>query len=487
MTYKHGVYISEVPTSILPPVRTSAGLPVVFGTAPIHLSADGVGKVNEPVLAFTYKEAVDALGFHSDFDKFTLCEAMEVFFSRYAVGPVVLVNVMNPADTDHRTAVTEEAKTLVAGLTTLTNQHVYPGTIVVKSDDGLTTYDIVDDYVVTMDEDGYATIERTATSAIPTATTALKIDYHYLLPAAVVAADVIGGVVSGANTGLELVNDIFPRFRLVPGQILAPKFSTDAGVAAVMVAKASNINNHFKAIALADIPTDASTGADLYTEAPTWKETNNYTDGALIPCWPKVKLSDSVYHLSTIVAAVNMLVDSQNDDVPYQSPSNQVARMNSAIVESGAEVWLGPDQAAYLNGQGIVTALNFIGGWKVWGNRTGIYPGSTDVKDAFIPIRRMFNWIGNELVLTFWQKVDSPLNRRLVETVLDSYNIRLNGLAARGFINGGRVEFQPEENPETDLIDGIVRFHVYVTPPGPAREIDFVLEYDPSYLQSLFS
>ena len=98
----------------------------------------------------------------------------------------------------------------------------------------------------------------------------------------------------------------------------------------------------------------------------------------------------------------------------------------------------------------------------------------------------MFNWIGNTLTLTFWQKVDFPVNRRLVETILDSANIWLNGLSARQFILGGRIEFREDENPTTDLMDGIIRFHVYVTPPTPAREIDFILEYDPEYLKTLF-
>lgn len=36
MAYKHGVYTQEVPTSIVPAVNSTAGLPVVFGTAPVH-------------------------------------------------------------------------------------------------------------------------------------------------------------------------------------------------------------------------------------------------------------------------------------------------------------------------------------------------------------------------------------------------------------------------------------------------------------------
>ena len=99
----------------------------------------------------------------------------------------------------------------------------------------------------------------------------------------------------------------------------------------------------------------------------------------------------------------------------------------------------------------------------------------------------MFDWINNTLVTTFWQKVDAPLNRRLVQTIVDSANIWLNGLAARQMILGGRVEVLPEENPTTDLMDGIIRFHVFVTPPGPARELDFIVEYDPAYLETLFA
>ena len=40
MAYKHGVYTGETPTSIVPAANSTAGLPVVFGTAPVHLATD---------------------------------------------------------------------------------------------------------------------------------------------------------------------------------------------------------------------------------------------------------------------------------------------------------------------------------------------------------------------------------------------------------------------------------------------------------------
>ncbi|GAV21609.1 phage tail sheath family protein [Carboxydothermus pertinax] len=482
MTYKHGVYVSEIPTSVIPPVRTSAGLPVVFGTAPINLATEPA-PVNKPILCYTYEEAVKQFGYSDDWANYTLCEFIKSHFALFNVAPVVLVNVLDPAV--HKQHVTAESITLVDNQATLANYGVLKSSVVVKSQDGVTTYTLNTDYTVEFDSDGKAVINRLTTGSIPAGAT-LTVDYDHLNPAAVTAADIIGGVdvATGAYEGLELLNKVFPLYRLVPGMVLAPGWSQDPTVAAVMVAKASNINGHFKCIALTDVPTGT---VKNYTDVAAWKNDNNYTSARQVVCWPKVKLGEEKYHLSTQLAGVICRTDAENDDIPYASPSNKSLQANGAVLADGTEITLGPDQAAYLNGQGIITALNFIGGWKAWGNRTGAYPAVTDPKDAFLPIRRMFDWIANTLVLTFWQKVDFPINRRLVETIVDSANIWFNGLAARGYILGGRVEFVPEENPETDLLDGIIRFHVYVTPPSPAREIDFVVEYDPEYLKALFA
>ena len=35
-------------------------------------------------------------------------------------------------------------------------------------------------------------------------------------------------------------------------------------------------------------------------------------------------------------------------------------------------------------------------------------------------------------------------------------------------------------------MDGVIRFHTWMTPPSPARQIENILEYDPSYIQTLF-
>ena len=479
MAYKHGVYVSEQPTSIVPPVRVSAGLPVFIGTAPVNQT--DITNVNKPVLCYSYKEAVEAFGFSKDFKNFTLCEAIYSQFALFNVAPVVLINVLDA--NDHSEIQTPVTKTFVDDKITTSKQGIIPATVTVKSSDDATTYVAGTDYITSFNDDGLVVITRLSTGAIAE-NASVKVGYTYLSPSEVATDDIIGGIdVNGNASGLELINSIFPLFRLVPGQIVVPKYSAMPSVAAVMRAKASNINQHFRAISVVDIDT---MNVKKYTDAPAWKNNNNYVSTYEVACYPKVKLGDDVFHLSTQMAGLICQTDGLNEDIPYVSPSNKSLQCNSAVLDDGKEVWLAPDQAAFLNGEGIVTALNFVGGWKAWGNRTTIYPSVTDPKDAFIPLRRMFNWIGNTLTLTFWQKLDAPINRRLIETILDSANIWLNGLSARQFILGGRVEFREDENPTTDLMDGIIRFHVYVTPPTPAREIDFILEYDPEYLKTLF-
>ncbi len=72
------------------------------------------------------------------------------------------------------------------------------------------------------------------------------------------------------------------------------------------------------------------------------------------------------------------------------------------------------------------------------------------------------------------------MTRRLIDTVLDSANIWLNGLVGMGYLLGARVEMLENENPLTNLMAGIIKLHVYMTPPSPAQEIDFVLGMTPA-------
>ena len=480
MAYKHGVYTSETPTSIIPPVNTTGGLPVVIGTAPIHLATDRVA-ANKPVLCYTYAEAVAQFGYCEDKKNYTLCEAVKCMYSLYNRAPMVLINVLDPSK--HKTAVTD-AQLSLTGKEAKINAAVLLETLVVKKASAGQPLSKGTDYEAEYDSDGIVIVTALEGGELADAVN-IFVSYDKIDPSQVSGDDIIGGidVSTGKSKGLECINEVFTVTRLVPGTILAPGWSEEPTVAAVMKAKASNINSCFKAITLNDIPTAT---VKKYTDAPSWKEQNNYSGEDQVACWPMVRLGDDIYHMSTHLMGVMAQVDSANDDIPYESPSNKSMQINGLCLKDGSEVTLTLDQANYLNDQGIVTALNFIGGWKAWGNRTCCYPSNTDPKDAFISIRRMFNWHAQTFIQTYWNKVDKPTNKRLIQTLLDGENIRLNGLVSQQIILGGRVEFREEENSTTDLLDGKIKFHTYITPPVPAREIDNVLEFDPDYFSALF-
>lgn len=409
LNYRHGVSVSEVPTSVVAPVRSDVSLPVVVGIAPVHKLAVGVNRpVNEPKIVFSYQEFVELFGWDDDLATYGLCDAAKVYLSLYGMSPIVFINVFDPAV--HKTGEAPD-------------------------------------------------------------------------PAKVTAADIIGGVDATTlkRTGLELVAEVFPRFRLVPGQILCPGFSGDPAVAVVMGAKCKLVSGHFTCSGIIDVPASV----DRYTDVPAWINDNNLTDSGLSIFYGSPVLGTEIHRGSSHLAGGIAARDVKSGGVPFWSPSNSRLLCNS-LVHGGKELHLDPSQAAYLESQGIVTGLNFIGGMKIWGNRTAAYPGVTDVKDTFIPVRRMFNWIGNTLILTAWQLVDWPVRRRTIETVCDTFNCWLNGLTSCEYLLGGRVAFLESENPTLDLLDGIIRFHVYASPPPPARSLEFIMEYDVSYLSALF-
>lgn len=487
MTWFHGVRTTESKTGLLPAAPCEAAMPVYFGAAPVHRVN---GKVNVPILSNGYDDAVLALGYDDDWEKWPLCENTYAQYALFAMSPCVFVNVFDPAK--HRTEVVDESVAVDAKDTAkLAKKDALLGTVVVKSQDEATTYVAGTDYSVAYDAEYKATIVRKAGGTIP-AGGALSVSYFYADPGKVTSADIIGGVdpVTGDERGLEAIEKVFPLYRKKPGMIVATGWSHDVVVAAVMAAKALEINGIFEAVAIVDIPVEGEGAPVHYADVPSWKERNNVVDRTQHAAWPLLQLGDLEFRYSAQLAPLTQWVTHHvGKDIPYVSPSNQNLKATGVVAgPKGAreEVNLTLQKANYLNENGVTTALNWIGGWKNWGNRQACYPSVTDPKDVFLPIRLMFNWSKAEFILTFWQKVDGPITRRLVESIVDSFNDRLNGLAAQEAILGGRIEFRKQDNPVTDLMNGKMKFKTFLTPPPPGEEIVNDFEFDPAYFEILF-
>lgn len=483
MGYPHGVYVQEQATSLIAPILGTAGLQVVVGTAPVNLLADPAAAVNTPLLVQSYQEAAQAVGYSSDFAAYTLCESISVNFTVVGVAPLVFINVLDPAK--HTADIQEGTK-----LEVTENTAVLPlaGVLLdkLKLSSAGTELEREQDYTTLFNSDGTLTIALIAGGAGDGAAE-LTVSGKVLDPSKVTYEDIIGGVDAntGKETGLEVIRQIYPKLGMTPGILLAPRYSANPNVSAALQAKTKEINGVFRAVTVIDIDSTED-GATKYTDVKAQKEKQAVTDPNAYAVWGYGKLGDVVYSGSALAAALTAYTDTVNGDTPNVSPSNKTIAIGAVCLADGTEVLLDQTQANTVNGFGVATFLN-MNGFRLWGNNTACYPGNTDPKDRWFSVRRFFGWAGNTFILTYFQKVDSPANPRLIEAIVDSENVRGNSFVARDICARYEITFNEAENPTTDLLNGKITFHQFLTPYVPAEDIENILEFDPDALSTLFS
>ena len=76
MAYSCGISLYEIPTSVIAPVESDSAIIVAVGTAPVNQLE--TPSINEPVIAYNYKEAVEKMGFSQNFKQYTLSEVIDV-------------------------------------------------------------------------------------------------------------------------------------------------------------------------------------------------------------------------------------------------------------------------------------------------------------------------------------------------------------------------------------------------------------------------
>jgi len=256
MAFFHGVRASEVPTSIIPPVNTTAGLPVVWGTAPVHLTEDPAAYVNKPVICYDWSEAVAALGYSEDWDSFTLSEVMFSQFQLYCVKPIIFVNVLDPEK--HKASVKDaEGRKINDDHEVIIKDTVLLASLkVMAAADGAAAL-LDTDYTAAWDDNGQLVITLMEGGSLYSAVEIFTA-YDRVDATKVTKNDIIGGVsADGASKGLELASSIYTRFAMVPGILAAPGWTHDPTVASVIKAKALTLCGLFRCIVLTDVDTEA--------------------------------------------------------------------------------------------------------------------------------------------------------------------------------------------------------------------------------------
>jgi phage tail sheath protein FI len=484
MAYMHGVYILESPTPLQVPVPVDSALPVAVGVAPVHKLENPAAAVNNPSLSFSYGEGAADMGYSDDWKKFPLSEVLYSQMRVHAISPLVLINVWNPIPTAQEVAVTDLP--VINGIATINDaMAMISGVRVHNVDVGSPDYVRNKDYSLKYDGDKLL-ITIIKDEDIPLGTTTMSVTYKQASVDAITKADIAGGIDQETNkrTGMELITEVFLAFRKITGFILAPRWSHDPEIYALMCSKAKNLGYGFTCIALADLPTTGQYAN--YRKLPEWKNNNSYVDIYSFLTWPCVAIGDRVFHGSTRMAAMYGEVDNRNGGLPYEQASNKTLSMTSMCDEDGNVIpMLSEEQANYLNENGIGTFINFDG-WRAWGVETAAYPGNTDIKDFERGVRRMFSYVENVVNRTMRQNVDRPITRLLIDSVLLTANEYLNTLKSRNAIIGGFVEFLRADNNNQSIMSGQLLFATHLTPPNAAKALTYKFIYDPDLLDGLF-
>ena len=470
----HGIIVQEASTALSPAVTGDCSVPVVIGVAPVNMAADPEAAVNVPILANSAAEAIEALGYNNDFKAYSLCQMMYLTQNVYQVSPVVYINVLDPKKHNKELTETQAQVNDLQAIVEVTG--IITDGLTVKS--GAATLVKGDDYDTEFDSDGHLVINLTGTGAGKEATT-LSVSGKQLDPSKVTKDDIIGTVTGGKETGMQLIRQVYPKFGIIPGILIAPGWSKIPEVGIALAAKAANINGVFSAEALIDLDT---TKATKYTDCKKVKEDSGFTSAFGVPMWPCDRIGDLIFAKSAVMAAMIAYIDANNGNVPNLSPSNKMLGATGQCLEDGTEVILDQDQANAVNSYGVSTAVN-MDGWRSWGNYTGAYPTSSDAKDIWIAVRRMFNWHKNTFIRAYFAKVDNPMNTKLIESVVDSENLRC-GAYAPEYWAGASMEYRKEDNPTTDVLAGKMTFRQHIAPYTPAQEIVNVIDYDVSMLKA---
>lgn len=158
MAYNHGVRVKEQATSLVAPVTGTAGLQVIIGTAPVNLAADPYKATNVPMIAYSFSEAVEQVGYSDDFKNYTLCQSMDACFRVLNVAPIILINVLDPKK--HKKANEEQTVNVEKMQATVKVAGILADTVEVKANEATLTAGT--DYITTFDDDGYLVITLTA-------------------------------------------------------------------------------------------------------------------------------------------------------------------------------------------------------------------------------------------------------------------------------------------------------------------------------------
>lgn len=397
------------------------------------------------------------LGYSDMWADYSLCEAAYVHYLGAAspVGPIVMLNALDPDVHRGENKVTGTA-VFAAGRAVIPTHKAILGTVALTGDEAGA------EITVSYNSAG------TALSLVdPTGALSGPVGYEYdEVDVSKVTIPDMTALITGGIEG------VYEAAGIIPNLLLAPGWSDKKAVNTALKTAARGISGHFNAFVLSDISTEATTPESAVNR----KAAELRSDAIESPCWPMGTDGERVYHLSTLAAALSQQVDADNGGIPYESPSNKRIPITGLVVADGdGYVPLRLDKLAAnrLNAAGIKTAVFWAGNYRLWGPHTGAYDHSAAnlPEEMFDCAVRMVQYLSNNFQLAYGDEVDKPMHRSRVDSILDAYQEVLDNLTNQGALLFGKIGFETEHNPDSDMMTGQFIFDTGYTAVPAARAI----------------
>ncbi len=475
--YKHGSY-GQLGNDIVTDVTEVAAGVVYIGTAPVNLvKGCEISKVvNKPITIHNFKEAKEILGYSSDWEQYTLCEAIKAHFGNTSnnIGPVHFINVLDPS-----IHIKEQKKT---GTVTFTYRKAYISDqkMIVDSFelDGKTEGT---DYTVEYDyTNGQLIISDISANGFASNT------YQYSqieMPLATMKTAVIGQeTAAGQVTGIEALKLVYQECGVIPRKVLLPSFSCFKEVNDKIKEIARSINGRFIAQDYADIPlVDAQNNAiDTIAKAKAWALANGYDSEFSKNFYPMAAKGDEKYHLSTLFAVQQMIVDADNDGIPYETASNKTVNIDSlyfgdSAVNSGIDL----EDANELNAAGITTAVYYVGNWRLWGGHTAAYQFENEAdmgKEIFDTSVAMQIYLADDFINRNARLIDKPMTLSFIQSIIINEQAVLDNLVSIGALVG-EPKFVVDNMTPADIKAGSYRWVLNDTPTSQFKDATITVTY----------
>lgn len=486
--YLHGAYgqVNAIGARVS---EESLGAMVYVGTAPVHTVENGATNVNKPVLVHNIAEARKYFGYSDDWASYTLCEAMHVHLELKGVGPIVLINVLDPSVHKASEKTTTQLTPVNGILTIPSAESVILDTVVIKS--GSTTKEKGVDYDIAYNIDKKTITARELTSGA-LGTTALSVEYYTINAAAVTTANVIGSSDGlGVNTGIFAIKDVYQLTGFVPSFLAVPGFSSVPEVHNAMYANSKKVNGHWEVYMFVDIPiTNGSTAINLDT-AYTFKVSNGYNHENETVYFPMAEGTDGQkYHLSVLAAANLQELLLSQDGIPYRTASNTECSIIANLYLGDAYTGRIYDDEIInkkLNENGIASAAYVGGRWAIWGAHSADYDqdNATFVNVAETS-RMMLYYVCNSFQERRTFDVDKPLTANDLRTIVSEEQARLDALVNIGALTYGACTLNAELMEKADIANGDYSFSFNITTTPLAKSLTAVVNWVDNGFETFF-